>query len=255
MALPETPYGAYDAVVTAGGRLSKPDAERFGTDVKALVRVDGRTLLEVVVRALRCAGCVGRIIIVGPVSAKTAADADTWIDEFPTGEQNLIAGLRAAATERIVLSASDLPFVTTASYDRLVALTPDDVDVGYPIFTRSDFLKAYPGGRASFAALADGQWTGGSAFVVNRSPLLRHEQRIARGFAARKSLPALAALLGPALLAKYLFGRLRVTDVEQRASAVLGARVRALTSADPALAMDCDELGDLAYAHADAVKR
>src|SRR5579863_9507592 len=183
-------HGAFDAVVTAGGRLSKAGAQRFGTDVKALVRVDGRTLLDVVVRALRGTHAIRRIIAVGPVSARAASEADLWIDEFPTGEQNLLAGLRAATTERVVLSASDLPFVNAASYEQLVELTPPDAGVCYPIFTRAAFLRAYPGGRASFATLADGQWTGGSAFVVQRSPLLRNERRIAGGFAARKSLVA-----------------------------------------------------------------
>jgi molybdopterin-guanine dinucleotide biosynthesis protein A len=102
-----------DAVVTAGGRLSPSEARAFGTDVKALVRVGDRTMLAVVVDALRKTPGTARIVVVGPQRARSSTPGvDQWIDEFPTGEENLIAALQAGATDRIVFSASDLPFVT-----------------------------------------------------------------------------------------------------------------------------------------------
>ena len=240
-----------DAVITAGGRLSPSDAAAFGTDVKALVRVGDRTILESVVGALRATPEIARIVVVGPPAARgTVQGIDEWIDEFPTGEENLMAALAAARTERIVMSASDLPFVTPLSYASLVRLVDASIDIGYPIFQREEFLQAYPGGRASFARLADGEWTGGSAFVLNRSPLLRNTDALKRAFGARKSLYALASLLGPVLLAKFMLRQLQVKDVEARASRVLGASVKAIVGADPALAMDCDDFSDLTYAHA-----
>lgn len=244
-----------DAVITAGGRLSPSEASAFGTDVKALVRVGGRTLLAVVVGALRQVRDVARIVVVGPRSARAGLpDVEEWIDEFPTGEENLVAALQSAKTERIVFSASDLPMVTPASYENLIALVGDDVDAGYPIYRREEFLRAYPGGRTKFARLSDGEWTGGSAFVLKPAPFLRNLPALRRGFAARKDLFALASLLGPVLLTKFILKRLRVGDVERRASAVVGARIKAIVGADPALAMDCDDAGDFAYAQAGGVR-
>jgi MobA-like NTP transferase protein len=245
------PERVLDAVVTAGGRLSPSDARVFGTDIKALVRVGGRTLLAAVVAALRQVRDVERIIVVGPTSAQPSTPGvDEWIAEYPKGEENLIAALKAAKTERIVFSASDLPFVTPASYAGLIALVPGDVDLGYPLYRRDVFLKAYPNGRTKFARLADGEWTGGSAFVLNRSPFLRSLDALKRAFGARKSLVVLAALLGPSLLAKFVFKQLRIEDVERRASDLLGARMKAVLGADPALGMDCDDAADFTYAHA-----
>jgi molybdopterin-guanine dinucleotide biosynthesis protein A len=242
-----------DAIVTAGGRLSPADARMFGTDVKALVRIDGRPLIATVVEALRKTPGIAGVRVVGPRAARSYAEGvDEWIDERATGEENLLAALRAAQTDRIVLSASDLPFVTPAGYADLIERVAPDLDAGYPVYRREEFLAAYPGGRSTFARLADGSWTGGSAFVLNRAPFLRDERILARGFGARKSLFALASLLGPVLLLKFVMGTLRVGDVERRASAILGARVKAVRGADPALAMDCDELGDFAYARAEA---
>jgi hypothetical protein len=242
-----------DAAVTAGGRLTPAEAKTYGTDVKALVRVGGRALLDIVVSALRAIPSVARIVVVGPRSAQThAAGVDEWIDELPSGEENLLAALRAGRTERIILSASDLPFVTAASYTDLLTRTNAEIDAGYPIYRREEFLRAYPGGRMKFARLADGEWTGGSAFVLNRAPFLKNAALLQRGFGARKSLTTLASLLGPALLLKFALGRARVADVESRASSLLRANVRAVYGADPALAMDCDNAGELAYARAEA---
>ena len=244
-----------DAVITAGGRLSSEAAARFGSDVKALVRVNGKPMIATVVDALRATPGIARIAVVGPSAARSAAgDVDQWIDEFPTGEENLIAAVGAAKTERIVMSASDLPFVTPASYVSLIEKTAPDVDAGYPVFGRDEFLRAYPRGRKHFAALADGEWTGASAFVLNRSPLVRDDRMMRRAFGARKSLFALASLLGPVLLFKFVFKTLTLADVEERAGSLLGAKVRAVRGADPALAMDCDDPIDFAYAHADEAK-
>ncbi|HEY7994249.1 MAG TPA: NTP transferase domain-containing protein [Candidatus Eremiobacteraceae bacterium] len=244
-----------DAVITAGGRLSPDAAERFGSDVKALVRINGKPMIATVVDALRATPGIGRIAVVGPSAARSAAPGvDQWIDEFPTGEENLIAAVGAAQTERIVMSASDLPFVTPASYASLIEKTGLDIDAGYPVFGRAEFLRAYPRGRKHFATLADGEWTGASAFVFNRTPLVKDDRMIRRAFAARKSLFALASLLGPVLLFKFLFKLLTLADVEQRAGSLLGAKVRAVRGADPALAMDCDDPIDFAYAHAEEAK-
>ena len=215
------------------------------------MRIGGRTLLEAVVGALRAVPAVERVVVVGPRAAQAVAPSvDEWIDEFPTGEDNLIAALQAGRTDRVVFSASDLPFVTPASFLGLIARAAPAIDAAYPIYRREDFLKTYPGGRTKFASLADGAWTGGSAFVLRPAPFLANIAVLKRGFAARKSLFALASLLGVALLAKFALRGLRVSDVEQRASAVLGARLKAITGADAALAMDCDDAVDFAYAGA-----
>ena len=228
----------------------------FGTDVKALVRIGGKPIITSIVEALRSTTGVGGVRVVGPAAARPfAPDVDEWIDELQTGEQNLMAAMRAAQSERILFSSSDLPFVTADSYADLIARVPPKVDAAYPVYTRDEFLGAYPGGRSTFATLADGDWTGGSAFILNREPFLRDERLLLRGFGARKSLIALASLLGPALLARFVFGRLRIEDVERRARVILGADVRAIRGADPALAMDCDDIGDFAYAGADAAVR
>jgi hypothetical protein len=240
-----------NAAVTAAGRLGPEAAQRYGTDIKALVRIGGQTLLATLVAALRGVPEIGRITVVGPAAARDfGATVDTWLDERETGEENVLAALRGAGGGRLVVCASDLPFVTARAVEDLVARTPSTADCAYPIFTREEFSAAFPGGRSSFARLADGEWTGGSVLVLDADAVLHNEKLLRRAFAARKNLVTLAALLGPALALRYATGRLRVSDVQERINALTHGSIMAIRGADPALAMDCDELRDFEYAQA-----
>jgi molybdopterin-guanine dinucleotide biosynthesis protein A len=239
-----------DALVTAGGRLPQDLAKRCGTDIKASAVVGGLTLLARTLAALRGVPAVERIVVVGPDALRDAAGVDEFITERATGEENLLAALRAARGDRTLFCASDMPFVSSHALGDLLARAPEDACAVYPVFTRDEFERAYPKARSSFAVLADGAWTGASAFVVRAQVLLRREHVLTRAFAARKSLPALAALFGPALMFSYLRGALRVSAVEARASRLFGAPVVALRGADPALAADCDDVADFDYAEA-----
>jgi molybdopterin-guanine dinucleotide biosynthesis protein A len=239
-----------DAVITAGGRLPSDLAARYGTDIKARVKIGGESLLARTVAALRGVPAVARIAVVGAEAAKSEADVDDFIAEKATGEENLLAALGAAQGDRTLYCASDMPFISARALTDLLERAPEPACVVYPIYTRDEFHAAYPAGRTSFAKLADGEWTGASAFVVRAATLLQHERAITRAFAARKSLSSLAALFGPSLMLSYLRGALRVSDVELRAGKLLGGPVVALRGADAALALDCDDATDFDYAEA-----
>ena len=239
-----------DAVITAGGRLPPDLAVRYGTDIKALARVGDTTLIGRTVAALRGVPEVARIVVVGPEAMRSVAAADEFILERATGEENLLAALGAAGGDRTVFCASDMPLLSAGSLAGMLDRAPRDACAVYPIFTRDEFERAYPGGRSSYAALADGAWTGASAFVVRAAVLVRHAAVICRAFGARKNVMALAGLFGPSLTFAYLRGALRVTDIETRVSALLGAPIVALRGADPALAFDCDDAADFDYVEA-----
>lgn len=241
--------GVLDAVITAGGRLTPAEAQRYGTDVKALVEVNGATLLATMIQTLRSVPMVGSITVVGPRAVeRCGARFDGWVDESPTGEENVMAALRATAAGRALFCASDLPFVTSQSIEGMLALVKPDAAVAYPIFTRGEFLRAFPGARSSFFRLADGEWTGGSVLVVDSAAMLAKAHYIKAAFRARKNPAALAPLLGAALLWRYAVGRAGVDEIVARVAHLLGAPVYAIRGADPVLAMDCDGAEDIEYA-------
>ena len=246
--MPET----FDALITAAGRLTPAEAARFGADIKALVRIGDMTLLEILTGALRRVPQIARLVVVGPAAARAGADADVWINEGPSGEENVFAALRSARSERALFAASDLPFIGPASLEDLIARAPAGADAAYPIFTREEFERAFPGARSSYARLADAEWTGSSVLLLRPAFALRNERLIRRVFAARKSLAALAALLGPVLALRYARNQLRVADVLARAERLTGGSIIAVRGAGPELAMDCDQSADFEYAMARA---
>jgi MobA-like NTP transferase protein len=237
-----------DALVTAGARLSPELGRRFRTDIKALVPIGGVTLIDRTIVALRGVASVSRITVVGPAEIRRCIDVDWFVEATESGEKNLLLGLEAVQGERTLLCASDMPFVTAGVLDDLLARAPGPAAVVYPIYTRPEFDAAYPGGRSAFARLADGEFTGGSAFVVRAATLRERATLLSKVFGARKNLFALATILGPALTFAFVRGAARVAQVEARASALLGGDVVALRGADPALALDCDDESDFTYA-------
>ena len=68
---------------------------------------------------------------------------------------------------------------------------------------------------------------------------------IGRLYAARKNPVKLAALLGIGFLFGLVTGRLRIAQLEARASQLVGGRVSAVISTYPELGFDVDKLEDL----------
>ncbi len=237
-----------DAVVLAAGRLPEPEAQRAGAQIKALVRVGETTPLEAVLTALRASNFVRRVNVIAPAAVHTTSSlVDLWIDEHQTGEDNVLAGVGSMQTRRGLISASDIPFVRSEDIDDFLSRVPADADFAYPVYERTEFLRAFPGGRTQFARVGRSSYTGGSMCLLNVELALRHGDLIRRGFAARKSQLALASLLGIGGLVRFATGQLRIEDVEQRLGQLTGGRAIAIRGAHPALAMDCDSALDVEY--------
>lgn len=238
-----------DAVILAAGRLRASEGACAGNQIKALVRIGGVTLLQVVLDAARGVTRVRRTVVVGPSAARASVrGVDGWIDEKKSGEENVLAAVAAAGTRRVLLCASDIPFVSAAALDDFLSRVPADADFAYPVFERGEFLAIFPGGRSQFAQVGKAAWTGGSVCVLNAALALANERLIRRTFNARRSQFAMASLLGVAMLARHAFGTLEIEDIVARVGRLTGGKAFAIRGAPPSLAMDCDSLADVEYA-------
>ncbi len=233
-------------VVLACGRLI---GAQLGATPKALLEIRGRRLLDIVLEALRGAGGIGRVSVVSPREMFDVHPAvDAWIEDRGGDADNILAALQSVPGGRLVLCASDLPFVTAACVNDFLRRIPDDADIAYPIFTREEFLAAFPGGRSAFTRVGKTWWTGGSLCLVRVEAALTHADVICRAFRARKNPLRLAAQLGVRLFARHLAGRLTPEDIAARIGGRMGWRAYAVRGADPALGFDCDTVCDLEYA-------
>ena len=249
-----------DAVVTAGGRLKGALAEATGQEIKALVSLGGRTLLERSVSALVGSGSVGRVAVVGPPEVRQvaeAAGAEVYVPEEGSGIDNLMAGIRALdANGQIVMSVSDLVAVQPEDIDDLVARVPRTAGVSYVIVTDEEFLAAFPERRGKhFVELRDGSFTGGCVFVVDVAALKRIEPTLQLMFRARKLPVLLGSFVGWPLffwlVLSRVLGRQVAPSTEEfkaRVERGLGCEAAIVRGASPRIALDVDTIRDWRYA-------
>ncbi|MBV8281260.1 MAG: nucleotidyltransferase family protein [Candidatus Eremiobacteraeota bacterium] len=242
-----------NAVVLAGGPLDAVARLQPGAPNKAFVEIGGVTLVGRVLKALRAAEGVTRLIVVTPPGASGHHDL-TLADELrPDGEhiteslRNGLAGLDDSADVLIV--ASDLPVLTSVAVDDFVRGVGDlDADVVYGCVEKSVHMGRFPDVPHTWARMRDGTFCGGGLGSVKPRVLPRLERFIERLGAARKHPFRLASLFGWDMLARFALGRLTIAAAEARAAQLLGASVKAFASAFPETAVNVDRLSDVALA-------
>ena len=242
-----------DAIVLAGGPLDDIARLQPGVPNKAFVPIGGVTLAGRVLRALRGAREIGRIVVVAPPSLAGHPDLANADELRPDGvriSESLRSGLAGfAPDEGLLVVASDMPVLTPEAVDDFVArLRALDADVVYGCVERNAHLRRFPDVPHTWARMRDGTYCGGGIVGIKPRALPLLERFIERLGAARKHPFRLASLFGWDMLARFAVGRLSIAAAEARASKILGAPVRALVSPYPETAVNVDRVSDVALA-------
>jgi GTP:adenosylcobinamide-phosphate guanylyltransferase len=245
----------FDAILPAGGKIPEPFAGRAGTDVKALIKFGEETILHRTVRVLRDTGVIGRIVVIGgdKVRADASSVADSVLEEANSGPENILKGLKYLLAlpdppSKVFVITTDLPFLTAELLKTYIALCPANKDISVPLVSKAEWVEAYPNSSATFAKLADGDWTIGGAYLIDVKALESAMPEIEKVFQNRKSILGMAKLLGPKFLIKFVTKTLTVQDVEQKIASMLGCTGAAIRNSPTALAYDIDDIEDYEYA-------
>jgi molybdopterin-guanine dinucleotide biosynthesis protein A len=246
----ESVNATMDAVVLAGGPPDDVAEQQLGAPNKAFVDIAGQTLIERVVRALRNAPSIGRIVVVAPQNAwerPGAADADERRSDGVRITDSLRNGLAGFPPDAIVLVvASDLPVLTREAIDDFVRSARElDADVAYGCVEKNVHLQRFPEVPHTWARLRDGTYCGGGMVAIKPRALPNLERFIERLGKARKHPIRLASLFGFDMLVKFATGSLTIAEAERRGSDLLGAPVRALVSAFPETGVNVDRVSDV----------
>jgi CTP:molybdopterin cytidylyltransferase MocA len=240
---PKTPNAwRVRAVITAGGTVESEFAASIGTRTKALAPFGEGTLIDVVVTACRGAG-IADVAVVGPpdVQEHLRAANVRAIDAAADGATNVQRALGAWPGERFVYLASDLPFASAEGVADLVRRS-GPFALAMAVCDAAAYAARFPGAPPHAVRLRGTSLANGSAFVIGPDALEPLRAVAARFFDARKSLFALARLLGPLMCARYVVGQLGVRDVEAYAGRMLGVPAGAVDHCDPGLCYDVDDL-------------
>lgn len=242
------------AVITAGGRVGGEYAVQAGTSVKALARVRGATMLERIIDALREAGA-SRIAVVGgsEVHAACASRIDRFVDEAESGGENLLRALGAwpADGTPLLYATSDLPYVTASTIADFLKSVPEHT-LALPLAEFGDFAMRFPLAPPFGITLCGERVVNGGVFSIPSESLEPLARLATRFFDARKKPWRMASLVSPAVLLRYLVGRLRIGELEALATRVLEVPALAVRGCAPELAFDADTLLDYRYACAHA---
>jgi CTP:molybdopterin cytidylyltransferase MocA len=188
-------------------------------------------------------GVVGSAETLGAVTGVVAVEAGGRMVD------NLQRGLAATSSESVIVCTCDIPLVTAVTFESFVQLaTARHLELAYPIVRRVTSEAAFPGGQRTYARLSDGEFTGGNAIIVPRRIVGQVVELIDVAYNARKNPMALAKILGPAFVMKFLSKRLSIAEVELKAGRVLNCRAGAVEMTDAAIAFDVDKPGDLEVA-------
>ncbi|HEV7180043.1 MAG TPA: nucleotidyltransferase family protein [Candidatus Baltobacteraceae bacterium] len=242
-----------NAVVLAGGPPDDVAATQHGAANKAFVRIDGITLVERTMQALRESGRVERIIAVAPLQAHgdpALAHADERRADGVKISLSLRNGLQGLPSGKPVLVvASDLPILSVRAVDdfieRALALDPD---IGYGCLEKSVHMRRFPEVPHTWARLRDGTYCGGGMIAIKPRVLAQLERFIEQLGAARKNPLHLASLFGWDMVLRFALRRLTIAQAEARASHIVGAPIRAIVSPYAETAVNVDRVSDIALA-------
>lgn len=241
-----------DAIILAGAENTGKLREVSTAAAEATIPVAGRPMVWHVVSALRKSRYVGRIIVVGP---DEVARVDYGIEpgrvvHLPSGEtmiDNLLKAVDYAREQpHVLVVTSDVPLLTPEAVDDFIErCKPFEADIYYPVVSKETNEALYPGVQRTYVRLREGTFTGGNLALVAPEALRRGRTVIQQAFLMRKKPIKLARLLGFRFILKFVFNRLGLHEIEERAATVLGCTGRAVISPYPEVGIDVDKPSDL----------
>jgi CTP:molybdopterin cytidylyltransferase MocA len=237
-----------NAVILAAGRSGDDFGRAFGTIHKCLVEMAGRPMIQWVLDAVRGARCVDRLVVVGPEGPLRSAGVEAPVvhQDGGTYTDSLQAGVGSVRGDTVLVIAADVPLVLPDGVDEYVTdCLASGADVCFPAVSWEAMQARFPGARKTWYDLRDGKLTKGNAVVGPRDFFLAQLDQIERLFNARKK-KRWAGLICQQFMRRLLARAASRADVEGMLSSHLGVRLKAVP-ADPGLAVDVDEVPDVAF--------
>ncbi|MGQ9488563.1 MAG: nucleotidyltransferase family protein [Armatimonadota bacterium] len=238
------------AVVLAGGR-SKPDLlAAMGVPNRALLRVEGESMLARVVQALQGSGWVDKIYVVGDLTPPEGCHSLPDKGDFV---ENVLQATSVAPDEQYLLYATaDTPFLTPqAVADFVSRALRSGADMCYPIVPLELCAQRFPNMPRTALSLREGAFTGGNLLLVRAGVVRRQASLLRRAFEARKSVWALAKILGfniilRVVLAKLVTPRLlSINHIKHRVQQLMSATAQEIVTEYAEIGVDIDRVEHL----------
>ncbi|MCP4361818.1 MAG: NTP transferase domain-containing protein [Chloroflexi bacterium] len=252
-----------DCVIIAGGLPGPEDPIYAYTQgkPKALLDINGRTMLERVVDAVQSASQVEDVVIVGlgedmDMSFKRPV---THLPDHGSLIKNGTAGLRwlmenKPGTSHALGVSGDVPLITGEMIDDMIKMCqPLDRTVYYNFITEPTMEARFPGSKRTYVKLKGLNIAGGD-IVIAGAAILAEDDLLETLSNARKHAWKIARVVGLRVLLKLLFRRLSVQDIEETAERLINQPVKIILNPYAEMGMDADKPNQVDLVRAEFVK-
>lgn len=238
------------AVVLAGGRSKSDLLAATGVPNRALLLVEGESMLTRVVRALQGSGWVGKIYVVGDLTPPEGCYALPDKGDFV---ENVLQATSVATDEQYLLYATaDTPFLTPeAVADFVSRALQSGADMCYPIIPLELCAQRFPNMPRTALRLREGAFTGGNLLLIRVGVVRRQASLLRRAFSARKSVWALAKILGITMILRVVLAKvfsprlLSVGHIKHRVEQLMGATAQEIVTEYAEIGVDIDKVEHL----------
>ncbi len=231
-----------DVVILAGGRCDDSLRAATGVELRADIKVGDKTLTRIVLDATRPFG--EPILVGGPVGA-----APRRVESGANFCDSLGNGLAQVKTDKFLLVTVDLPCLTTEGLEDFVSHCDPSAGLNFPIVSKEDCERVFPGMKRTTLKLKEGVFTGGNVALMDTAMMRSALPVMERAYAMRKKPLKLAQIVGFGVLWRVALGQLApgtlpLSCLEKGVGQFLGVKIHAVVSRFPELGADLDKASD-----------
>jgi molybdopterin-guanine dinucleotide biosynthesis protein A len=244
----------YPVLILAGGPTpEKILAEGEKEKERAFIDIGGRPMLQFVLDAVDKSGIASELLVMGNSKRMVSTfglKPEQVSDDRNSMLENFMYGLERFKDHPLVVSTTcDAPLLTGESLRFIAdAVSKMDAEVYYTIVDVKEFDKEMPGGKRTTQKLKEGTYTGGNVFVLNPKKVLENREKIEAVIRDRKSPAKLIRLFGLPFIVKFALKQLDMKGLEDKATQILGAKMRAVVTPYAGVGFDVDKPIDLVMA-------
>jgi len=233
------------AVILAGDNEDRKVKQGSVVANKALLKINGRNMVDYVLDCYRSMNDLAGVGIVGPQDKLSHLGEDVTV--IPQ-RGDMVSNVRAASDTYqegwLLLSSCDIPLITPESVRDFLSKC-QGADMFYPLISKQDCDRVFPDMRRTWVKLKDGLFTGGNVILIRSSMVATAAGPAGNFFAARKSPLQMAGLVGITTLVKLMLAKLSIGELENKMAKILGLNsCKAVITSSPELGTDVDKETD-----------
>ena len=233
-----------DAIILAGGNVNQEFQKKYGVSNRSLLVIHDKFMIEYVIEALKEVSSIKRIVVAGPVKELKSRIGKFVEEVVPSGSdpfESTLQGLEYLNPEKKVLViSSDIPLIKGEMIDDFfLRCSKQPADFYYPIVRKEVYQKKFGQSKRTFGNLTEGSFGGGNMLLIDPT-IVQKKEFISQIIKNRKSPITIARILGLSIIIKYIFKKLSIKDIEERASKILGMKGLAIITPYPEIKFDVD---------------